>query len=216
MQFIDVSSVSDRLTEFAAILTAGHPYVDVSADLTENLAGFVPKGGLLTDAELELTYEHRQPLFAADLGMFNPQYDQFRVATLLAEKEGWLLQVFYSYLLTSGIENTLNVVGGEVGMKRNAFDVRFGSSFNASLYQTDYTQTILEDSFYNQEYYLKVKYQINRFFDLSLKAAYENVLLSSITSSQPLNPDVDYAPMAGLNDAARNYFRFEVRAGFRY
>ncbi|HET6487455.1 MAG TPA: hypothetical protein VFH83_13595, partial [Spirochaetia bacterium] len=108
------------------------------------------------------------------------------------------------------------VVGGEIGRKDGPFDLRLGSSFNASLYQTDYTQTVLEDSFYDQEYYLKVKWQISRFFDLSLSAAYENVLLSSITSAQPLNPDVDSVAMSGLDNAARNYFRFEVRAGFRY
>jgi len=216
MQFIDVSSVSDRLTEFAAVLTAAHPYVDASAELTENLAGFFPKGSMLSDLELELSYEHRQPFFGADLGMFNPQYDQFRVATLLGGTGAWTLQLFYSFLLTSGIENTLHVVGGEIGRKDGPFDLALGSSFNASLYQTDYTQTVLEDSFYDQEYYLKVKWQISRAFDLSLKAAYENVLLSSITSSQPLNPDVDSVAMNGLDNAARNYFRFEMRAGFRY
>jgi hypothetical protein len=216
MQFIDVSSVSDRLTEFAAILTASDPYVDVSVDLTENFAGFFPRGGFLSDVELELTYEHRQPVSPSDQSMFNPQYDQFRVATLLGAEGGWSLQAFYSFLFTSGIENTLHVVGGEIGKKWSSFDIRLGSSFNASFYETDYTQTILEDSFYDQEYYLKVKWQINRSFDVSLKAAYENVLLTSITSGAPLNPEVDYVAMAGLNGSARNYFRFDVRAGFRY
>jgi hypothetical protein len=218
MQFLGVSSISDRLTEFAAILTASDPYVDVSMDLTENFAGFgfFPREGFLSDVELELTYEHRQPLSPADQSMFNPQYDQFRVATLLGAKGGWTLQAFYSFLLTSGIQNTLHVVGGEIGKKWSFLDVRLGSSFNASFYQTDYTQTVLEDSFYAQEYYLKVKWQVSRPFDVSLKAAYENVLLTSITSAAPLNPDVDYAYLAGLNDYGRNYFRFEVRAGFRY
>ena len=149
--------------------------------------------------ELELSYEHRQPVSSSDLSMFNPQYDQFRVATLLGAKGGWTLQVFYSLLLTSRIENTLNVVGGEIGKKWSSFDVRLGSSFNASQYQTDYTQTILEDSFYAQEYYVKAKWRINRSFDVSLKAAYENILLTSITSAQPLNPDVDYTALTVLN-----------------
>ncbi len=215
-QLIGVSAVSDRLTEFAAILTASDPYVDASVDLTENLAGFFPRGGFLSDAELELTYEHRQPVSAADQSMFNPEYDQFRVTALLGAKGGWTLQAFYSLLLTSGIENTLHVVGGEIGRKWSVLDVRIGSSFNASLYQTDYTQTILEDSFYAQEYYLRVKWQVSRSFDLSLKAAYENVLLTSITSGAPLNPEVDYAYLSGLNDSGRNYVRVELRAGFRY
>ena len=81
--------------------------------------------------------------------------------------------------------------------------------------QTDYTQTLLQESFYAQEYYLKVKWRVSRSLDLSLKAAYENVLLTSITNGQPLNGEVDYAAMAGLNDSERNYFRFEVRAGLQ-
>jgi hypothetical protein len=216
MQLLDVSAVSDRITEFSSLLTASHPYFDVSAALTENFAGFFPTGGILSDVELELTWEHRQPVTSADQSMFNPQYDQFRVATLLAAKGGWTLQAFYAFLLTSGVQNTLHVVGGEIGKKWSSLDVRLGSSFNASLYQTDYTQTVMQDSFYAQEYYLRVKWQINRSFDVSLKGAYENALLTSITSGQPVNTDVDYAGMAGLNYGLRNYFRFEVRAGFRY
>jgi len=215
-QLIEVSTISDRLTEFSAILTAASPYVDGSVTVTDNIAGFFSRGGFLSDLELELTYEHRQPVSAADQSMFNPQYDQFRFATLLGVQGGWSFQAFFTFLLTSGIQNDLYVVGGEIGKKWSSFDVRVGSSFNASLYETDYTQTVLEDSFYAQEYYLRVKWQINRSFDVSLKAAYENVLLSSITSGVPLNPDVDYVAMTTLNDNARNYFRFEVRTGFRY
>jgi hypothetical protein len=215
-QFIDVASISGRITEFAALLSAGSPYWDASAALTENFAGFFPSGGFLSDVELELSYEHRAPVSPADLSMFNPQYDQFRVATLLGARGGWTLQAFYAFLLTSGIQNTLNVVGGEIGKKWSAFDVRIGSSFNASMYETDYTQTILQESFYAQEYYVRVKWKISRSFDVSLKASYENVLLNSITSGQPLNTDVDYAAMAGLNDGSRNYFRVDLRAGFRY
>jgi hypothetical protein len=215
-QLMSVSAVSDRLTEFSALLTASSPYLDASVTLTENVGGFLPRGGFLSDAELELSYEHRQPVFSSDLSMFNPQYDQFRVGTLLGAKGGWTLQVFYSLLLTSNIENTLNVVGGEIGKKWSAVDIRLGSSFNASQYQTDYTQTILEDSFYAQEYYVKAKVLINRSFDVSLKAAYENILLTSITSGQPLNPDVDYTALTVLNGSLRNYFRLDLRAGFRY
>jgi hypothetical protein len=63
-----------------------------------------------------------------------------------------------------------------------------------------------------------VKWQVNKSFDLSLKGSYENVLLTSITNanSQPLNTDVDYTAMSGLDDAARNYFRVDLRAGYRY
>jgi hypothetical protein len=138
------------------------------------------------------------------------------VAVLLAATGGWSLQAFYALLLSTGLENTLNVVGGEIGWKGSPLDIRLGSSFNASLYETDYTQTVLQESFYAQEYYLKVKWQINRSFDVSLKGAYENVLLTSITSGVPLNSEVSAVAMPGLNDAARNYFRVDVRAGFRY
>lgn len=216
MQLIDVSSISDRLTEFSSLLTASNPYLDASIALTESFARLLRTGGFMTDVEVELGYEHRQPLSAADQAMFNPQYDQFRVGTLLGARGGWTLQAFYSLLLTSGTQNTLHVVGGEIGKKWSSFDVRLGSSFNASLYETDYTQTVLQESFYAQEYYLRAKWQINRSFDVSLRAAYENVLLTSITSADPVNTDVAYAGMTGLNNSSRNYFRFDVRAGFRY
>ena len=217
-QFVDVSSLSDRLTQFSALLTASDPYVDVSAEVTENFAGLLPLPDFLSDVELELTYEHRQPLSLSDLAMFNPEYDQFRVSTLLGAKGGWTLQLFYSFLLTSNIQNTLTVVGGEIGRKWSVLDVRLGSSFNASVYQTDYTQTLIQDSFYDQEYYLRVKWQVNKSFDVSMKASYENVLLTSITNanSQPLNTDVDFVAMSGLDDSARNYFRVDLRAGYRY
>ncbi|MGO9309044.1 MAG: hypothetical protein ACLQDL_08485 [Spirochaetia bacterium] len=217
-QFVDVSSISDRLTQFSALLTASDPYVDVSGEVTENFAGLVPLPAILTDAELELSYEHRQPVSSADLAMFNPEYDQFRLSTLFGAKGGWTLQVFFSFLVTSNIQNTLTVVGGEIGRKWGVLDVRLGSSFNASLYETDYTQTIIQDSFYDQEYYLKVKWQVNKSFDLSLKGSYENVLLTSITNANvvPLNTDVDYTVMSGLDDSARNYFRVDLRAGYRY
>jgi hypothetical protein len=216
-QFIDVSAISDRLTQFAAILTSSNPYLDGSVSLTEELgAFFLPQKGFLTGIELELTYEHRQPVYASDLSMFNPQYDQFRIGTLLGANGGWTMQLFYSLLLTSGVQNTLHVVGGEIGRKWDAFDIRLGSSFNASQYQTDYTQTVLQDSFYAQEYYLRGKWQINRSFDVSLRAAYENILLTSITSGQPLNTDVTAASLSTLNDTLRNYFRVDLRAGFRY
>ena len=215
-QLIDVSALSDRLTEFAAILTASAPYLAASVDLTENLAGFFPRGGFLSDVELELGYEHRQPVSTADQSMFNPQYDQFRVTTLLGAQGGWTLQAFYSLLLTSGIENTLHVVGGEIGRKWSVPRPPARLVVQREPLPDRLHADNPEDSFYAQEYYLRVKWQVNRSFDLSLKAAYENVLLTSITSGQPLNTDVDYASCAGLNDSGRNYFRVELRAGFRY
>jgi hypothetical protein len=216
MQLLDVSQISGRITEFSSLLTASHPYLDLSATVTENLAAFFPRGGFLSDAELELGYEHRQPVNPADLAMFNPQYDQFRVGVLVGATGGWSLSAFYAFLLTSGVQNTLHVVGGELGKKWSFLDIRLGSSFNASLYETDYTQTVVQDSFYAQEYYFRVKWQINRSFDVSLKAAYENALLTSITSGPVLNSDVFYAGLTGLNNEARSYLRFDVRAGFRY
>jgi hypothetical protein len=215
-QLIDVAAISDRLTQFAALLTASNPYLDGSVTLTENFGSFLPQKKFLTDVELELSYEHRQPVNASDISMFNPQYDQFRVGTLFGAKDGWTLQLFYSLVLTSGLQNELHVVGGEIGKKWDVIDLRLGSSFNASLYETDYTQTVLQESFYAQEYYVRGKWQINRSFDVSLRVAYENILLTSITSGQPLNTDVTAAPMTTLNDSLRNYVRVDLRAGFRY
>ena len=62
---------------------------------------------------------------------------------------------------------------------------------------------------------MRAKWQINRSFDVSLRAAYENIQLTSITSGEVLNP-VEYNAISVLNDSLRNYFRIDLRVGFRY
>ena len=215
MQFIDISAIADRLTQFSAFLTSSHPYLSASADVSKNFAEFFPRPWFLSDIELELGYEHRQPLYASDLSQFNPQYDQFRVGTLLATRDKWSLLVYYNLVLTSGTENTLHAVGGEIAKKWDPVDVRLGSSFNVNLYETNYTGTVVSDSFYAQEYYLKVKWAITKFLDLSLKGAYEMVELSSLTSAEAGSYLV-YAPMTELFAQPRRYLSFDLRLGFRY
>ncbi len=215
MQFIDISEISDQLTQFSAFLTASHPYLSASADVSKDFAELFGKPELLSNVELELSYEHRQPLNSSDLSTFNPQYDQLRVGTLLATRDRWSLLVYYNVLFSSGLVSTLQTVGGEIGKKWDPFDVRVGSSFNANVFETDYTATVVTDSFYAQEYYLKVKWNITRLWDLTVKGSYENVQLSSLTTA-PTAGILVFAPATTLFSQPRNYFALDVRLGFRY
>ena len=216
MQFIDIADLSDRLTQFSSFLTASHPYLSLSAEVTKNFSDLVSFKGFFTDLELELAYEHRQPLEKADRSMFNPQYDQFRVGTLLAARGGWSMLLFYNFVLSTGLQNDLHAVGGELAKKWERIDARLGSAYYANRFETDYTETLVRDSFFAQEYYLKVKWRISRAFDLSLKGAYERALVSSLTSTEKINELVISAPMTELSSEPRNYFRFDLRAGYRY
>jgi hypothetical protein len=216
MQFIDISDISDRLTQYSAFLTSSHPYLSVSGDLSKNFADIFNLDGFLNDIELELNYEHRQPLEQGDQSMFNQQYDQFRIGSIVSTKSNWSLQLFYNFILTTGLQNDIDSVGGEIAKKWEKLVVQLGSSYYANKYETNYTQTVMEDSFYAQEYYLKLKCLLSRSFDLSFKAAYENAKLTSLTSTEKINDEVDYAPMTELFSEPRNYFQFDIRTGYRF
>jgi hypothetical protein len=148
--------------------------------------------------------------------MFNPQYDQFRAGLLLAVRGDWSLLVDYNLLLSSGLENNLHVIGGELAKKWDRIEFQLGSSFYANRFQSDYTQTVFTDSFFSQEYYLRAKWRISRAFDLSVRATYEHVLLSSLTSADKVNDLVVYEPMTELFSEPRDYFRLDIRTGYRY
>jgi hypothetical protein len=216
MQFIDISDISDRLTQYSAFLTASHPYFSVSADVSKNFSDIFNLKGFLSDVELELSYEHRQPLNEEDQSMFNQQYDQFRVGTIFATKSEWALQLYYTFILTSGLQNDINWVGGEIAKKWEKLNAQLGSSYYANKYETNYTQTVIQDSFYAQEYYFKLKWLLSRSFDLSFKVSYEHVNLTSLTSTEVINDEVQYAPMTELFSEPRDYFQFDVRTGFRF
>ncbi len=216
MQFIDIADLSDRFTLYSALLGASHPYVSFSAALARDFSDLLNLGGFFTALQLELGYEHRQPLAAEDRSMFNPQYDQFRVGTLLAARGDWSLLVDYYFLLSAGLENNLHVVGGELAKKWERIMIQAGSSFYASRFQSDYTQTAFTDSFYSQEFYLRLKWRISRAFDLSLRGTYEHILLSSLTSLSKVNDLLVYEPMTELFSEPRDYFRLDLRAGYRY
>jgi hypothetical protein len=216
MQFIDIADLSDRLTMYSALLGASHPYLSVSASLNKDFSDLLGLKGFFTALQFELGYEHRQPRASKDRSMFNPQYDQFRVGTLLAIRGDWSLLVDYNFLLSSGLENNLHVVGGELAKKWEKIELRVGSSFYANRFQSDYTETVFTDSFYAQEYYLKVKWRISRAFDLSLRGTYEHVLLSSLTSLDKVNDLVVYEPVTELFSEPRDYFRLDIRTGYRY
>ena len=133
-QFIDVTAISDRLTEFSSLLTASNPYLDASVDLTENLAEFFPRGGVLSDVEVELGYEHRQPFSPADVSMSQPPVRPVPCHHPSSRCAGGLDAAGVLFAPPHlGVENTLHVVGGELGRKWSSLDVRLGSSFNASL-----------------------------------------------------------------------------------
>ena len=50
----------------------------------------------------------------------------------------------------------------------------------------------------------------------ALRGAYEHVLVSSLTSLEKVNDEVVYAPMTELFSEPRDYFRLDIRAGYRY
>jgi hypothetical protein len=56
MQFIDISDISDRLTQYSAFLTSSHPYFSVSGDVTKNFSNIFKPNGFFDDIELELSY----------------------------------------------------------------------------------------------------------------------------------------------------------------
>jgi hypothetical protein len=215
MQFIDIAELSDRLTLYSALLSASHPYLSLSAGLSKDFSHLLGGKGFFEALELELGYEHRQPLASEDLSMFNPRYDQARAALLVAVRGDWSLLVDYYFVISGDLENDLHAVGGELAKKWDKLQFQLGSSFHASRFQSDYTETVFSDSFFAQEHYLRVKWQVNRMFDLSLKGAYEHVRLSSLTSLTE-NADLVYEPMTELFSEPRDYFRLDARAGFRY
>ncbi len=215
-QFIDIDQLSDRLTLYSSLLGSSHPYLSASAGVSEDFSDLLNLKGLFTGLELELNYEHRQPLVQADRSMFNPQYDQARVGLLVAVKGDWSLLVDYTFVVSTGLENDLHAVGGELAKKWENIDVRLGSSFYANRFQTDYTATVFSDSFFSQEYYLKAKWRINRAFDVSLRGAFEHTRVSSLTSLTKVNEFLVYQPMTELFSEPRDYYRLDVRAGYRY
>ena len=148
--------------------------------------------------------------------MFNQQYDQFGIGTLFATASDWALLLSYTFVMTQDIQNDIHWVGGEIAKKWEKIDARLGSSFTANIYETNYTQTVVEDSFYAQEYYLKLKWLINRSLDLAFKATYENVRLTSLTSEGKINEEVVYPPMTELITEPRNYFTFDIRTGYKF
>jgi len=215
-QFIDIAELSDRLTLFSALLGSSHPYLSVSAGVSKDFSDLLNLKGFFTALQLELNYEHRQPLAQADRSMFNPQYDQARVGLLLALRGDWSLLVDYNFVVSTGLENDLHAVGGELAKKWEKIDVRLGSSFYANRFQSDYTETVFSDSFFSQEYYLKAKWRITRAFDVSLRGAFEHTRVSSLTSLTKVNEFLVYEPMTELFSEPRDYYRLDVRAGYRY
>ncbi len=215
-QFIDISELSDRLTLYSALLGASHPYISVSAGLSKEFTDLLPFKGFFKAVQLELNYEHRQPLAQADRSMFNPQYDQARAGLLVAVRGDWSLLVDYNFVVSTGLENDLHAVGGELAKKWDKIDVRLGSSFYANRFQSDYTETVFSDSFFSQEYYLRARLKISRAFDVSLRAVFERTRVSSLTSLTKVNELVVYEPMTELFSEPRNYYRLDVRAGYRY
>jgi hypothetical protein len=148
--------------------------------------------------------------------MFNQHYDQFRIGSVLSMKSNWSLQLFYYFIITTDLQNNIDTVGGEIAKKWDKLGVQLGSSYYANKYETDYAQTVIQDSFYAQEYYLKLKWILSRSFDLSFKVAYENAKLTSLTSEEKINDEVVYAPMTELFSEPRNYFQFDMRTGYRF
>jgi hypothetical protein len=215
-QFMDIDELGDSITRFSALLTASNPYLRVTVDLSQSFADILKLRGALDDLILEFIYEHRQPLDNADESQFNPHYDMFNIGTILSFRRDWYLQIFFEYIKTTGTTNDIQTVGGEISKKWEKVKMQLGTSFYASQYETNYTQTIMEDKFYAQEYYLKTKWKATKSLDVSFRAALEGVEYSSLTSTDKINPAISYAPITTIIDDKRYYGLFDLRVGYNF
>jgi hypothetical protein len=216
MQFMDIDQLGDSLTKFSALLTASNPYLRMTVDLSQSFADILGLQGVLDDVVLELIYEHRQPLDSADETQFNPHYDMFNIGTILSFERDWYCQLFFEYIKTTGAKNDIQTLGGEISKKWEKLKLQLGSSFYANQYETNYTQTVVEDKFYAQEYYFKSKWRATESLDVSFKAALEAVAYSSLTSADKINSAVVYAPITTIINDKRYYGSFDLRAGYNF
>jgi hypothetical protein len=216
MQLIDISDIGDSLTQFSSVLTASHPYLRATANLSKSFADLLNWTGTGNDVLLELGYEHRRPTDSDDESQFNPQYNQFHIGSILAVDNSWFFQVFYEFILTSGVENDIHFVGGEIAKKWKKMKLQLGSSYYANKFETNYTQTVIEDKFFAQEYYLKYKWKPLKPIDVSFKTSFEIAKLSSLTSTDKINDQVTSGEMAEIIDDPRRYFTFDLRFGYKF
>jgi hypothetical protein len=216
IQPVDAAAVADRFDAFAALLSASKPYFSVSANLTEDIAAFLPARGLIKAAQLELACDYRQPLGAADL--WNQNYALIRFGPLVALDGGFSVSAYGNYLIAFGSESNLSALGAEIRERIAGFDVRLGTAFDADDYETNEAATSIVETFDSQEYYLRAKWQMTKAFDLSLKASYSSSLLGAVTSApadSSLLPTWDIVTTE-LNSQARTSIHLDLRAGFRY
>jgi hypothetical protein len=215
-QFIDINDLGDSLTKFSALLTASHPYMRFTADISQSFANILNLSGALEDLELQFIYEHRQPIDSANESQFNPTYNMFNIGTIFAFRNYWYFMIFFEYIKTTGLKNDIATIGGEVAKKWDKLKLQLGSSYYVSKYETDYTQTIIEDSFYAQEYYFRSKWKATKSLDVSFKTSFEVVKLTSLTSTDKVNDAVVYEPITTIIDDPRYYVTFDIRVGYNF
>jgi len=215
MQLMDISDLGDRLTQFSSILTASHPYLRTAVDLSKSFADVLNWTGTGNDISLELRYEHRQPTDKDDESQLNPQYNMLSIGSNVSLSNSWFLQVFYEFILTSGVKNDIHTVGGEIAKKWEKIKLQLGSSYYVNKFETNYTQTAIEDEFFAQEYYLKCKWSLLKSVDMSFKTSYEVAELASLTSTDKIN-DVTAVEMTEIIDNPRPYFTFDFRVGYKF
>jgi hypothetical protein len=184
--------------------------------LTKSLADlFDLTTGFVSGIDLEMGYENRRPNDDGDESQFNPRYNMIRYGTILSTRPKWNFNVFYEAIITKDIENNYHFVGGEVAKKWDKINLHVGSSFIANKFETDSTGVVLEDSFYAQEYYFKVKWLPIKPLDVSLKTTFEVAKFSSF-ADDPVNGDVTGVGPDTIIEDPRHYLRFDLKVGYSF
>ena len=185
-------------------------------DLSQSFANIFNLTGALEDFELQFIYEYRRPLDKGDESQFNPIYNMFNIGSLFAFRSDWYFMIFFEYIVTTGVRNDITVIGGEVAKKWDKLKLQLGISHYANKYETNYSQTVIEDSFFAQEYYFRSKWKATDSLDVSFKASLEGVELTSLTSTDNVNDAVVYEPITTIIDDKRYYTTFDVRVGYNF
>ena len=216
MQLTGISDLGDRVTQFSTFLTASNPYLRFSVDLSKSFADVFNLTGPVSDILLEVTYEHRQPVNSSDESGFNPNYNMIQVGTVFATDSKWYLNIFYETVFTQDTINNLHFVGGEISKKWDKLNLGVGSSYYTNRYETQTDVSLVEDTFYAQEYYFKMKWFPLKGMDVSFKTTFERAKFKSLTDTTKINTDVVSGSADEIITDPRNYFKFDVGVGYTF
>ncbi|MBN2041339.1 MAG: hypothetical protein JW864_14965 [Spirochaetes bacterium] len=215
-QFMDIDDFGNRLTQFSSFLTASRAYQRVSADAYKSLANIFNLTGPVNDVEVGCTYEYRRPLYDSDESQFNPEYHLIRAGLMIAMKGMYYVHGFYENITTVDTQNDMQAFGGEFSKKWKKMSVRLGTSYYAHKYEAQYSETLIKDSFYAREYYLRFRWKPLEYLDVSLKGSYEIAEITSLTDTSNQNQDINAESVTEIITEPRDYYKFEIQIGYTF